>query len=90
MVLFCYFPNPLKIVKSIIMVVEYILPIVSPLQGMMTYVGYDKMRVSWHARNMPGLGAKCNRKIGVIPFLSGFSNADIRDLPMEKIPPVNY
>jgi len=35
------------------MVVEYILPIVSPLQGMVAYVGYDKASVSWHAWDMP-------------------------------------
>ncbi len=34
-------------------VVEHILAVVSPLQGMVIDIGYDQTRISWHVRYMP-------------------------------------
>ena len=47
-------------VKPVIIVVEYILPIVSPLQDVMAYVGYDKASVPWHAWGVSEGGVELN------------------------------
>ncbi len=72
-VFLCLFPGPLKIVKPIIVVVEYILPIVSPLQGMMAYIGYNKASVPWHAWDISEVGMKCHLFLIFLALASSFS-----------------
>lgn len=40
-VLRCRFPSPLKIIIPIIFILEYILAVVSPLDGVMENIGYN-------------------------------------------------
>ena len=39
---------------------EYVLPIVSPLRGMVTYIGYDKASAPWHVWGISEIGVKCH------------------------------
>jgi len=49
MVLLSQFPGPLEIIKPIIFPLEYVPAVVSPLYGMMAYIGYNKASIPCHA-----------------------------------------
>jgi len=47
---------------------EYILPIVSALKGMMVYIGYDEASVSWHEWDISEVVWRNVNKIRCDPF----------------------
>jgi hypothetical protein len=42
-----------------VFILEYVLAVVTPLDGMMAIVGYDKASVPWHGKNMADFGVSC-------------------------------
>jgi len=49
---------------------EYILPIVSALKGMMVYIGYDEASVPWHEWDISEVVWRNVNKIGVTRFFT--------------------